>query len=258
MTTLRASSWIESWDRQQERYVADREERFAVIGDVLAHRLGTADAPVLLDLGCGPGSLAARLADRFPGARVIGVDSDPLLLALGAERYPGIEFVDADLAVDGWANRLPSTVDAAVSTTALHWLPQARLAGMYATLSRLLRPGGVFVNGDHLALGSPGLHEMAVYLREQRAVRAGVADNQEWQDWWAEVEREESLASLLAQRKARTQTVASGDRSDEHRVNHGSNALTATEHATMLRAADFTEVGTVWQSGDDQILVAIH
>ncbi|OLT16976.1 hypothetical protein BJF78_13655 [Pseudonocardia sp. CNS-139] len=64
-----AAAWIDRWDAQQTRYIADREERFAVIGDVVAHALGPAGDPVVLDVGCGPGSLSARLAHRLPGAR---------------------------------------------------------------------------------------------------------------------------------------------------------------------------------------------
>lgn len=48
-----------------------------MIGDVVAHATKDTDHPVLLDLGCGPGSLSARLADRLPGATIIGLDSDP-------------------------------------------------------------------------------------------------------------------------------------------------------------------------------------
>jgi trans-aconitate methyltransferase len=35
----------------------------------------------VLDLGCGPGSLAARLLERLPAASVVAIDSYPLLLA---------------------------------------------------------------------------------------------------------------------------------------------------------------------------------
>ena len=40
--------------------------------------------------------------------------------------------------------------DAAVSTTALHWLTQPALVALYAELAQLLRPGGLVLNGDHL------------------------------------------------------------------------------------------------------------
>jgi len=131
MTTLDtelAQIWIRRWDAQQEFYIPDREERFAVIGDVVAN---TTTTGTVLDLGCGPGSLAGRLAERLPDARIIGVDADPLLLALAHGRYGTVEFVDADLGGGSWLAKVPDTVDAAVSTTALHWLTPDQLAGVY-------------------------------------------------------------------------------------------------------------------------------
>ncbi len=43
------------------------------------------DPRVVVDLGCGPGDLTLTLADRWPGARVVGVDSSPEMLARARE-----------------------------------------------------------------------------------------------------------------------------------------------------------------------------
>src|ERR1700735_1374734 len=123
-----ARDWIDRWDRQQEVYMPDREERFTALIDAVEAGTGRPD-PLVLDLGCGPGSLAVRLLDRLPRARVIGIDADPVSLALGQAAYsdrPGLRLVDLDLREPGWSARLglapPTNADAAVSTTALHWL----------------------------------------------------------------------------------------------------------------------------------------
>jgi SAM-dependent methyltransferase len=249
MTTLDAElagTWVRRWDAQQEFYIADREERFAVIGDVVAHVLGGGGGAVL-DLGCGPGSLAGRLAGRLPGARIVGVDADPVLLALGRGRYGSVvEFVDADLGGTEWLGRVPAVVDAAVSTTALHWLEPGQLAGVYRALADRLRPGGVFVNGDHVTLGDPGLDELSVVVREGRAARAGVTENEDWAGWWAAVGAEPALASLL------------GERSRRAVAHHGSNQLSVAEHRDLLLSVGFRSAGPVWQSGDDHVLVAIR
>jgi len=51
----------------QERYLADRNERFAIIARLIAD---TQDAePLILDLGCGTGSLMAALLEAIPGAK---------------------------------------------------------------------------------------------------------------------------------------------------------------------------------------------
>jgi trans-aconitate methyltransferase len=66
--------WIARWDRQQEVYLADREERFTALIDAVEVGTGRPD-PLILDLGCGPGSLSVRLLTRIPAATVIAVDA---------------------------------------------------------------------------------------------------------------------------------------------------------------------------------------
>ena len=86
-TQAQAQEWLDRWDRQQGHYMPDREERFDVVIDVVEEVIGRPD-PLVVDLGIGPGSLAHRLIDRIPQARVVGVDADPLLLALGTIARP--------------------------------------------------------------------------------------------------------------------------------------------------------------------------
>ena len=69
MTRAQARHWLDRWDRQQEGYIPDREERFAVIVDVVAAASDRPD-PLVVDLGAGPGSLSVRLLDRLPRATV--------------------------------------------------------------------------------------------------------------------------------------------------------------------------------------------
>lgn len=253
MTTIdsqHASQWMRRWDTQQERYIADREERFTVVGDVVAQVTHGQDAPVIVDLGCGPGSMSGRLARRIPGSRLIGVDADPLLLALGKAHYTDhVRFVDTDLADPAWPELagLPERVDAAVSSTALHWLEPDALAELYSQLAARVRPGGVFVNADHLRLGGGAVEELALRVRGERAERAGVTGNEEWREWWDAVLADDELAPLVQQRSQRA-------------IQHGGseNEFSVQDHAELLRKAGFSEVGTVWQSGDDHVLVAVR
>src|SRR5919108_2517984 len=93
-----AREWIRRWDLQQEEHLPDREERFTVLIDAVEEGTGRPD-PLVIDLGCGPGSLSARLLDRIPGATVVAVDADPLLLSLGRAVYAGragLRFVELD------------------------------------------------------------------------------------------------------------------------------------------------------------------
>ncbi|MEV0585188.1 class I SAM-dependent methyltransferase [Nonomuraea sp. NPDC050310] len=246
MTTLcpeYARAWLRRWDAQQERYVAERERRFEVVGDVLRHALADRPRPLVLDLGCGPGSLAVRLARRLPDARVIGVDTDPLLLALGRSAYPEVaRFAEADLRRPGWTARLglEEAADAVVSATALHYLPVADLAAVYEELAGLIRPGGLFVNADNLYDEQPAIAALAAAVRGER-----VGDGEDWASWWRAAGQDPVLAPLVAAREA------GGTVEGDHRVS-------VAVHAALLRQAGFAQVGTVWQTGDDVVLAAVR
>ena len=83
-----AREWIERWDRQQEESLPDREDRFTALIDAVEEGTGRPD-PLVLDIGCGPGSLGVRLLARLPRATVIGIDADPVSLTLGRAAYSG-------------------------------------------------------------------------------------------------------------------------------------------------------------------------
>ncbi len=251
-TQQQALAWLDRWDRQQQFYLPDREERFAVIADVVEDATRRPD-PLVVDLGVGPGSLAIRLLDRLPQARVVGVDADPLLLGLASAGYgdrTGLRLIEHDLRMDGWVDALDldRAPDAFVSTTALHWLTHGQLAALYMTCAESLRAGGVLVNGDHLFDGAtrPHLDEITRAVGRQRAHRVGALDDEDWAAWWRAVERAPELAELDARR---------GPAGVEHRVDQ---APTVDDHIRALRNAGFAEAGVVWQHGDDRVLVAVR
>lgn len=165
-------SWLARWDAQQTGYLPDREDRFAAMATVLAQLLPPDF--VVLDLCCGPGSLSQRLLAYFPQARAVAVDLDPVLLALGQGALGTLDgrlrWVDADLCDPTWVAQVgESQVDAVVSTTALHWLPTPDLVRVYHEVAKLLRPGGVFLNGDNMKFSPqlPSLQKIAKAVRDQ-------------------------------------------------------------------------------------------
>lgn len=247
-----ARTWISRWDRQQEGYLPDREERFTALIDAVEAGAGRPD-PLVLDLGCGPGSLSVRLLDRLPRATVVAIDTDPLLLALGRGAHTGrpqLRFADLDLRTPGWATALvlDRPADVAVSTTALHWLPEADLRKAYAELASVLRPGALFLNGDHLGVDTPALHRLERALTERATHRRFGTDAPEnWRQWWDAAAADPALAALVA---------ASADR--DSAGHHGSESTHLSLHTAALRDAGFGEIGTLWQHGNNRILCAIR
>jgi SAM-dependent methyltransferase len=250
-----ARAWIERWDAQQQAYMPDREERFTALIDAVEAAASGTD-PLIIDLGCGPGSLAVRLLRRLPAATVVAVDADPLLLALGSTAEPGragLRFADLDLRVSGWSSALAldARADAAVSTTALHWLAGPGLAAMYAELATVLRPGGLLLNGDHLEedeAAAPVLARLGRAVREREDKRRFPGGHAEtWAGWWEAVTADPALAGPAAERERRRYSA-------DH---HGSESRLLAAHVGALRAAGFTEIGTLWQRGDNRLLCAV-
>ncbi|MBO0829275.1 MAG: methyltransferase type 11, partial [Streptosporangiales bacterium] len=125
------------------------------------------------------------------------------------------------------------------------------LARLYRDLARLLRPGGVLLNADHMAFGpaSPTLARLSRRaLDEQWTDSAFAARGIETaEQWWDAVAREPAFEPLLAERTRRF----AGKRRQESPP--GFDA-----HVTALRDAGFREVGTIWQKLSDRVLLAVR
>jgi trans-aconitate methyltransferase len=241
---------VRSWDAQQAAYIAEREQRFTVMLDVI--ELVTGGGPItVLDLACGPGSLSRRVLARFPDARVTAVDLDPVLLALAdhdlAEFGDRYRIVEGDLTGRAWRGALDGTIPTvAVSTTALHWLAADDLAALYMQLAELLPGGGLFLNGDHLQYdaSTPTLVDVAARHDAATQARAHASGVRTWDQWWADAAAHPRLGPLVAERDARF-----ADRPENGPVGVG-------VHLDALRRAGFREVSTVWQLLDDHIVFA--
>jgi SAM-dependent methyltransferase len=245
------SAWLRSWDRQQESFNPSREYRFSAMMDVLEARLGTRFRA--LDLGCGPGSFSQRILARFPRARVDAVDYDPVVRTVGegalGTRGGRLTWIDAKLGARGWTAVLPARrYDAAVSTTALHWLRGPDLARLYRDLGRLLRPRGVFLNGDFLPWGPRDrpLRRLGAAILEQRYPKARRAvEWTAWRRWWQGARREPALRAAFREHRRR----AAGHPKRE-------DPVTLDFHAAALRRAGFRTVGVVWQVFENRVLYA--
>lgn len=151
-----------TWDPQQ--YLAYADERGRPFVELIA-RVG-ADAPDrVVDLGCGPGNLTRLLAERWPGARVTGVDASAAML----ERARAIDGIEWELA-DARAWTPPAPLDVLVSNATLQWIP-----GHLELLPRLI---GMLAPGGWFAMQVPGnFAEPSHALRDEVAALPPFAEH---------------------------------------------------------------------------------
>ena len=149
------------WDaRQYLRFADQRLRPFLDLVD-RAEAIGfTQGAPRrVADLGCGPGNATALLAERWPDAHVVGVDSSPAMIEdAAARRIPGrLDFELGDLRGWGpgsgsesgsWSGGESGGVDLILANAVLQWIPDQ--------LGVLTRLGGLLVEGGTVGIQVPG------------------------------------------------------------------------------------------------------
>jgi tRNA (cmo5U34)-methyltransferase len=182
------SSWK---DAEVARRFLDERRRAIPLGDeqvAVLLRLARHFVPQpgrVADLGCGDGFLARAVLSEFPTAHAVLIDhSEPMLRRAHEAMSPfsgRCEIRHGDL-----SESLPGRVgdgpfDLIVSGYAIHHLPTARKRSLYREIFDLLRPGGLFVNAEHVASATPELeaaydeayidHIVAVTGRDKTEVR---------------------------------------------------------------------------------------
>jgi SAM-dependent methyltransferase len=138
-------------------YVRGRLPYADRLADVAAEALGLDGSGRLLDVGCGPGTVALRLAHLF--AEIVGLDPDPDMLAearrIAAERAIGNA---------RWAHMRAEELPAHLGrfrlvtfAASFHWMDRPKV---FSAVRAMLEPGGAVVHVDN------GHQDMAPMYRE--------------------------------------------------------------------------------------------
>jgi SAM-dependent methyltransferase len=246
-----AVTWQRSWDRLEERYIPDREEKLAALLDVVEAM--AYPACTVVDLACGTGTVTCRLLERLPDVRSIAVDVDPVLLRIASATFAGdhrVRIATADLRDAAWLHALPEKqVDAVLTATALHWLSEDVVRRLYGDLSALICPGGVFAHLEEMPLvGLPRLGGRLAELARKRRSPTNGSDHADWDSWWDEVARDPLLRSAVVDRRALFES------------NYPTQEFSppAEWHIEALRDSGFAEAGVVWRTGSAAIVAALH
>ena len=109
----------------------------------------------VLELGIGPGFLAAYVLDRLPDIRYTGLDYSAAMLEIAGKRTAAhnerIDFIQADLIKEAWGKKIERTPDVIVTTWALHDLFEKKnIFNVYKSCFELLPDRGLLLNGDFI------------------------------------------------------------------------------------------------------------
>ncbi|WP_431701047.1 trans-aconitate 2-methyltransferase [Pseudomonas sp. BR20] len=122
-----------TWSAKQYRMF--EQQRTRPVRDLVA-AIPNTDVRTAVDLGCGPGNSTEVLAERFPQAHVIGMDSSDDMLIDARKRLPELSFELADIGVWSPAQKF----DVILANASLQWLPSH--GTLYPHLVNQLTPGG--------------------------------------------------------------------------------------------------------------------
>jgi SAM-dependent methyltransferase len=148
---------------------AEHALKYLALADRIPHRtegeatllqLIPKSAGRVLDLGTGDGRLLALIALDRPNIEGVALDFSPTMLEAARQRFaskPSIKVIEHNL-----DHPLPDlgSFEAIVSSFAIHHCTDGRKKEIYREIHQSLRPGGIFLNLEHVAPGSPRLHQL--------------------------------------------------------------------------------------------------
>ena len=150
-----------SWEPNQYEKFIELRTRPAL--DLL-RRIVLDNPHCIYDLGCGTGKITRLLADRWPGARVIGIDRSIDMLRKAREATSNVEWLEADISTWG-ANE---AVDLIFSNAVLHWVPHHE--ELFPRFAKQLHKSGVLAVQMPVNWASPSHQIMReIFLQMEQA-----------------------------------------------------------------------------------------
>jgi trans-aconitate 2-methyltransferase len=118
-----------------EQYLKFENERTQASIDLTA-RIALAKPETVIDIGCGPGNSTRILLNRWPKARLTGLDNSVEMIRKAKAELPDVEWIVGDASAFAFSDKY----DLVFSNAALQWMQnhETLLPGLYAAV----KPGG--------------------------------------------------------------------------------------------------------------------
>jgi tRNA (cmo5U34)-methyltransferase len=139
---------VEGYDDHMRESVLSFETYYKTIAAPIAQ---TSSPVRILDLGCGTGLEIPALLEQAPNAEVVGIDLSRRML--DHLMVKGFSPTDNLLLIQGSYLALPlqeSSFDYVVAVMTIHHLLPGPKRRLYTNIRRLLRPGGLYIEGDYV------------------------------------------------------------------------------------------------------------
>ena len=152
----------------------------------------------VIDLGCGTGTIAKRIAELFPKASITCMDFAENMIRMTQAKltpFPNIQYQVGDFNTYTFTG----TYHVVVSSLALHHLiSDSDKMDFYRKIYAALTPGGIFFNADVVLASGPFLQQ--VYLKKWKAFMRQQVDEAEIDNkWMVTYNTEDRPARLLDQ-----------------------------------------------------------
>jgi tRNA (cmo5U34)-methyltransferase len=119
-----------------------------------------------LDLGCGDGILGRAVLSNYPKAKGIFLDFSDTMIEAARKKLPkdnnNLVFITDDYRKPRWVKSVAkySRHELIISGFSIHHQKDTRKKAIYREIFDLLKPGGLFLNLEHVASATPQLHHI--------------------------------------------------------------------------------------------------
>jgi ubiquinone/menaquinone biosynthesis C-methylase UbiE len=176
--------------------IQHHDEFQAHLGEIVSEFASKSKLEVIkvVEIGSGTGITTKVLLDTDPRMRVVAIDNEPKMEKSLASPPPDrVEFI-LDDALKVLQKMEESSVDVVASCYTIHNMPINWRASLFKEIYRVLRPCGIVVNADKIAVDDESEHQeilnrqLAAFVRFKDIGRADL-----YEEWYTHYNDDESV-----------------------------------------------------------------